>query len=268
MHFDGLAKVLVKEGFTVLTFDLMGRGHSPFPSKVVNEHGKSVFGAEDHIEQVRELITGLGLDRRKYHLIGHSMGGVLSALYASQYGAEEVLSLTLLAPAGLIDLGPLRLVRNNTCLHGVVRNMLRRNSEKAFRSDFYQHKGEALKTENESVERMLAINRQYPHVFEAFWLCALHFPLSGNEVPFAALAKHHHIRTMLMWGDKDTAVPMAPSMKRYTDIYKAAGHPGLQTKVYKKAAHGFFLEYAEEFHADMVAFLKEGNGAPSNASRV
>jgi pimeloyl-ACP methyl ester carboxylesterase len=140
--------------------------------------------------------------------------------------------------------------------------------EKTIRNDFFQHKGAALSIENESVEGMMAIFRKYPHIFEAYWLCVLHFPLSDNEVPIAALAKHHHIRTMIMWGDKDTAVPMAPSMKRYTDIYKAAGHPGLQTKVYNKAAHCFFLEYAEEFHADIVQFLKGGNGASQGGDQI
>ena len=254
-HFETLSGYLTEKGYTVLSFDLMGRGYSPFPTEEFDLNGKSIFSAEGHIAQVRELILGLELNKRKYHIIAHSMGGALACLYASRFG-DEVLSLTLLSPAGLMDLNALKLVRNCSCLHGMVRRQLLNDSEKAYHSDFYTHTGAALQTENESVEKMLGINQKYPHIFEAFWQSLLHFPLCGIESHVSELAKLHHIRTMIIWGDKDTAVPMLPSMSRYVRIYETAQHPNLHTKIYKNAAHAFFLEYPDIFHADMEEFLQ------------
>lgn len=98
VHFESLRAALVNENFTVLSFDLKGRGHSPFPAAVTDENGDSVFNGDGHVKQMRDLIVGLNLHQRKYHLIGHSMGGTIVALYGSKYGAEnEILSLTMLA---------------------------------------------------------------------------------------------------------------------------------------------------------------------------
>lgn len=265
VHYEGLSAALVDQGYTVLTFDLMGRGYSPFPPTTTDSSGNSVFGADGHIEQIHELVAGLGLDQRKYHLIGHSMGGALSALYAARYGANEVLTLTLLSPVGLMDLGIVKMVRRLPCLHGIVRNVLRNGHENAIRQDFFSHKGAVLEIENKTVADALAMNRENPQIFEAFWQCVLHFPFFDTDTEVNTLAKLHHIRTMLMWADTDKAVPVQPSLQRYLDLYQAAGHPAVESKVYKNAGHAFFLEYADEFHADIISFLKK---APQKEDKI
>lgn len=257
-HYDSLVESLKEENFTVLTYDLFGRGQSPYPIKLTDNNGNSVFGGDGHVQQLRELIVGLGLDQRKYHIIGHSMGGGIVSLYGSKFGEHEVLSVTLLSAAGVMDLGPIKTIRSCTCLHGIVRWILRRGLETAVRDDFFTHKNEALKKEQDATEKMLAINRQYPHIFEAFWQSVLNFPFDKCGQPAARLASYHHIPTMIMWADHDKAVPLKPCFQRWVDIYNAAGHPNVETKVFKNAAHGFFIEYSDEFNADIVQFLKGG----------
>lgn len=257
-HYDSLVETLKEHNYTILTYDLFGRGYSPFPTKLTDENGQSVFGGDGHVEQLRELIVGLGLHQRKYHIIGHSMGGGIVSLYSSKYGEQEVLSVTLLSAAGVMDLGPLKAVRAHSFLQGITRWSLRRGLQSAVRGDFYTHKGEALKKENDGVEKLLAINRQYPHIFEAFWLSVLHFPFHECGGPAAQLASYHHIPTLIMWADKDKAVPLKPCLQRWVDIYKTAGHPSVETKVFKNAAHGFFMEYSDECNADIVRFLQSG----------
>jgi hypothetical protein len=38
---------------------------------------------------------------------------------------------------------------------------------------------------------------------------------------------------MIMWADPDRAVPTSSSMARYLNIYKAAGHLNVESRVYK-----------------------------------
>jgi pimeloyl-ACP methyl ester carboxylesterase len=263
-HFTKLTQVLHEENFTVLNYDLIGRGFSPFPASVLQSDGRSIFNGDGHVQQLRELIVGLQLTLRKYHLIGHSMGGALAALYASLYG-DEVLSLTVLSPAGLMDIGALKLLRSCSCLHGIVKNSLRNGGDAVFRQDFHTHTGDALVIENESVEAIMEINRRHPTIFEAFWQSALHFPLDSCAPDIKNLASMHHIRTYILWADFDKAVPLIPSMKRWTDIYASQQHPSVFTKVYKNAGHAFFMEYADEFHTDVLHFLK-GNPLSSATS--
>ncbi len=101
-------------------------GFTAFPSEDVFEDGVSIFSGRGHVEQLRELITQLGsvhgigdVTSQKYFLCAHSMGGAIATLYAAAY-ADELAGIVLFSPAGLMDLGPLNLLRN-TCCCGLTR---------------------------------------------------------------------------------------------------------------------------------------------------
>ena len=253
-HYDSLTQALKAESFTVLTFDLMGRGYSPFPDDDTDSEGNPIFGAESHVKQMRELIVGLGFERRKYHVVGHSMGGAIAAIYTSKFGADEVLSLTLLSPAGLMDGGLINFVRRNSCLHGMVRRQMQSGSKKTFENDFYG-RGPVVKA---SVDGMLEFQSKNPHIFEAVWNSILQFPFSECKHAVAKLAQLHNTRIMVMWADKDKAVPLSPNLGRWKSHFETHKHPSVEYKVFKKACHGFFIEFADEFNADMIRFLKGG----------
>ncbi|WP_028067498.1 acetoin dehydrogenase dihydrolipoyllysine-residue acetyltransferase subunit [Solirubrobacter soli] len=63
-------------------------------------HGGSVKEARDLVGALREFLDSQGLDR--VHLAGHSMGGLVAGEFAAS-SPDRVLSLTLIAPAGLGD---------------------------------------------------------------------------------------------------------------------------------------------------------------------
>ena len=253
-HYDLLTQALKAESFTVLTFDLMGRGYSPYPDDDTDSEGYPIFGAESHVKQMRELIVGLGFDKRKYHVVGHSMGGAIAALYTSKFGTDEVLSLTLLSPAGLMDGGLIKFIRRNSCLHGMVRRQLQSGSRKTFENDFYG-RGPVVKA---SVEDMLEIQSKNPHIFEAVWNSILQFPFADLKFAATKLAQMHNIRIMVMWADKDKAVPLSPNLRRWKGHFEKHKHPSVEYKVFQRACHGFFIEFADEFNADMIRFLKGG----------
>ena len=114
-YFDGLAKALLAAGYRVLRYDLIGRGFS---------EPADTYDRAAHLRQIRDLLQHLGLSTTPRHVIGHSMGGALALLHADE-DAEHISSLTLLAPAGLMDGAIFAFLRSCTCLHGPISSFLR-----------------------------------------------------------------------------------------------------------------------------------------------
>ncbi len=82
------AMPLLREHFTVVTYDLRGHGSSPMPS--------GEFGLDEllvDLERVRER-TGI----EKAHFVGHSLGGMIGPAYAQKY-PDRVDKLGLLSTA-------------------------------------------------------------------------------------------------------------------------------------------------------------------------
>lgn len=61
------------------------------------------------VERLHQFAQALGL--RRFHLIGHSMGGFISSAYAARY-PDEVISLGLVAPHGVAEPQPGDLARS------------------------------------------------------------------------------------------------------------------------------------------------------------
>jgi pimeloyl-ACP methyl ester carboxylesterase len=80
---------LTKSGFRVLRYDLFGRGLSDRPRVNYNIH---LF-----VRQLKDLLDALKINEA--HIVGLSMGGVVSAAFVDQY-PERVKSHILVDPAG------------------------------------------------------------------------------------------------------------------------------------------------------------------------
>lgn len=86
-----------KEDYHVVALDLPG-------------HGKSVQGIEltytlsNQVGWIHEFMAEL--DIQEFHMAGNSMGGAITALYSATY-PEQILSATLVDPAGLKDHRPI-----------------------------------------------------------------------------------------------------------------------------------------------------------------
>lgn len=245
VHFDSLAVVLVEAGFQVLQYDLIGRGYSDQPAEDLVNNGKqnrSPYSTEGHLRQLHDLIAALGLTEKgqtSFHLIGHSMGGAIAAAYAARY-PEHVISLVLLAPAGLMDLGPIAVLRSLRCLHGIIRRLLKAGQEGAWREDFVDPKCAA---EAEMRAKLLLMHQHNPHAFEAFFQSALHFDFDGLDEVVRSL-EGKQIPLYLLWGTKDKAVTFHPSFERWKA--RQSNNPRFESTVLDGLAHGFFLEKPDE----------------------
>ena len=241
--------------YNVLQYDLIGRGDSAY-------HKSGRFGAEEHLEQLLQLLDHLHVDL-PVHVVAHSMGGALATLFASQH-PNRVRSLTLLAPAGLMDGTVLALGRACTCLHGVLRRSFddRAQQERAWRADFYHKEDCAEGAFGSRLEAMVAqmhgMYDTHPHTaFEALWQCVLQFPLYGLQRQARAVAQHEGLPVRIVWGDRDAAVPMRPSLQRWTRILNApSARCRLECEVVPHGGHSFFLEYPEETGRGIADFLR------------
>jgi len=87
-----LIPYLTEQGYSVLVYDLYGRGYS---DRVRGRQTREFF-----LSQLRDLLAAEGVEGR-LSLMGYSMGGSIAAAYAAE-NPDRIDRLILLAPAGLI----------------------------------------------------------------------------------------------------------------------------------------------------------------------
>lgn len=254
---EELVSVLNEAGHSVLCYDLIGRGDSAYPDS-------GVFDGAAHVAQLRKLISELHFNFRegkrcKYHVVGHSMGGAITAMYCAQY-AEEVQSAVFLAPAGLMSpAGPLWLVKNCCqCGQSIIKSVLHSSQETAWRNDFADPRGELA---DKKVKQLSELFNRVPHQFESVWQSILQFPLSGLEDEVRRVAESD-VSVLLMWGEKDKAVPF-DNFNKWKSCFDEASSKQqqsgrtLQFITYKDLAHGLFYEKPSEILPCISSFLSQ-----------
>ncbi|KPI06588.1 hypothetical protein OV450_3700 [Actinobacteria bacterium OV450] len=112
-YWDGLVSELHARGLRTLTCSAYGRGYS---DRIRARYDETLF-----TRQLAELTDRLGLTARPLHLVGTSVGALVSMTYAARY-RSSVSPLTIVGPAGLAkprSASPDRLLRSDL-LAGVV----------------------------------------------------------------------------------------------------------------------------------------------------
>lgn len=97
--FSFLAPQLVSRGYGVLALDLPGHGFSS------HQPAGGQYHLLDQVYWIRLLIEALRWPADRLHLLGHSLGGVLSTLYRAA-NAEDHATLTLIDSVGPLSAAP------------------------------------------------------------------------------------------------------------------------------------------------------------------
>lgn len=94
--YDKLFEGLVKSGYRVLRYDLLGRGYS---ERVECDYTPDLFATQ--LQEISEHVFG----KESFFLVGTSMGGTICATFTEKH-TERVKKLILLAPAGMDNFRP------------------------------------------------------------------------------------------------------------------------------------------------------------------
>jgi len=97
---------VLREHFTVISYDLRGHGTSPLPN--------GEFGLDELVADLEQLRRRTGIERA--HFAGHSLGGQIGPAYARAY-PDRVLSLGILSTAAF------RTENDSNKVWGVVKAM-------------------------------------------------------------------------------------------------------------------------------------------------
>jgi pimeloyl-ACP methyl ester carboxylesterase len=250
-YWAGTIEALVNVGYRVIVPDQVGFGKSSKP----NVH----YTFDLMAELTHRILQIYGV--KKFAVMGHSMGGMLAVHMAVKY-PDEVTELILANPIGLEDYGKV---------------VPRQSFEELFNKEIH----------DTDPEKLRAFFRRYvvewkPEVYERFVETRARVTLSGEYPRWAAASARTYqtileqpvvgefakvkARTLLIIGQKDrTAVgkdlvskEVAEKMGNYPELGRATARAISAAKLVElpNAAHIPFLEAPEEFHREVLSFLK------------
>ncbi|CAG8538936.1 2298_t:CDS:2 [Ambispora gerdemannii] len=197
--FKEIATYFAKKEFRVLIYDLYGRGYSASPKC---DYNKTLF-----IEQLLNLLDKVGFD--KTNVVGLSMGGAISVLFAQKY-PEKVENLALIAPAGLLEPmdipfvgriltfpGVSKMIHNPMTRPLIERSIINRLNK--------ENKKSVLADEIENIV-MYQLHKHAGFV-DSYISTIKHFPLHGLEEAYKEVGMQQRDEVLVVWGSDDETVP-------------------------------------------------------------
>ncbi|GAQ53024.1 alpha/beta fold hydrolase [Streptomyces acidiscabies] len=194
-YWDGLVGELHAHGLRTLTCSAYGRGYS---DRVPARYDETLFA-----RQLAELTDRLGLTARPLHLVGTSMGALVSMVYAARY-RSSVSTLTIVGPAGLAKprpTSPDRLLRSDL-LAGVI---ARRRGLRLLQG----HLGHNVRDPGlgAKLTEMVLDAFRFEGSLYAVFDTLQHLPVTGRDDLFRRTGALG-IPTLLLWGDEDDVTPL------------------------------------------------------------
>ncbi len=247
---DGQLLFLAQRGYRVIAHDRRGHGRSSQPA-----NGNDMNGYADDLAAVIEA-----LDLRDATLVGHSTGGGEVARYIGRHGTERV------AKAALISAVPPIMVQSDANPEGLpidVFDGLRAGLVKD-RSQFYKDLATPFYGANKPGADVSE------GVLEQFWLWSMQSGLMNayqsikafSETDFTEDLKKIDVPTLVLHGEDDQIVPVKDSAHKSAKLIANA------TEIYYPGApHGLTDTHAEQFNADLLAFLQSAETAGSAGVR-
>jgi non-heme chloroperoxidase len=236
---DAQMLFLGEHGYRVIAHDRRGHGRSSQPWD-----GNDMDHAADDLA---ELVAKLDL-KDAIH-VGHSTGGGEVARYIGRHGTRRVAKAVLLSSVPPLML---KTEKNPEGLPLSVFDELRANT-RANRSQFFF----------DLTMPFYGYNRPGAKISEAvrysFWLqgmmgghkTAIDYIKAFSETDFTEDLKKFDVPTLVAHGDDDQIVPIVAAAPKTAKLVK-----GATLKIYPGAPHGLATTHADQFNADLLAFIK------------
>jgi non-heme chloroperoxidase len=236
---DDAMMMVADNGFRGIAHDRRGGGRSSQPWD-----GNDLDSYADDLSAVID-----GLDLHDVILVGHSTGGGEITRYVGRHGTSRVSKMVLV---GAIPPLMLKTAKNPEGLPIDAFNGLR-DALSADRGQFYMDLSEQFYGANRPGAKVSQGLKQQ------FWEQSMTCGLKGaydcikafSETDLTMDLEAIDVPTLIIHGDDDQIVPIVASAMKSSKIVK-----GAQLKVYKGAPHGLTSTMKDQFHKDLLAFLR------------
>jgi pimeloyl-ACP methyl ester carboxylesterase len=245
-YFGGPIDALRREGFRVVVPDQIGYGRSSKPIIPYNLHDMAL--------NTRRLLQSLNLLR--VMVVGHSMGGMLAARFATQY-PEVTERLVIYNPIGLVD--P-RFTRPWENTDDAYKRTLASTWQtvRAAIARYVAHNPAAWNAEFEKYTRI-----RYAWTLSAEWPRLAMVQALLGQVPYLDPVVNdweHIMSPTLVFGGADDQLPGSAALFQQRMKYVADRIPGGRGRLLliPGVGHVPHLEAPDRTYPPLVAFLKEG----------
>jgi pimeloyl-ACP methyl ester carboxylesterase len=242
-YFSGPIEVLRKEGFRLVVPDQIGFGRSSKPIIPYNFH--------DMAANSRKLLQTLGIN--KVTVVGHSMGGMLTARFASSY-PDVVEQAVIYNPIGLTD---------------VRWNQPWPSADEAYKATMAQSRDQLYQGFYATIRRYFPSPGAWKPEYEQY-VRILYAPTLSAEWPRLAMVRaiyrqitvldpvvhdweHIKARTLVLGGDKDGE--NFPQLAKHI----AETIPHGELALIPNAGHVPHLEVPDVFNRELLKFLKSAS---------
>ncbi|OFW17137.1 MAG: hypothetical protein A3H29_01075 [Acidobacteria bacterium RIFCSPLOWO2_02_FULL_67_21] len=244
-YFGGPIEVLTKEGFRVIVPDQIGYGRSSKP--IIPYH------LYDMARNTHRLLQSLKIE--KAMVVGHSMGGMLAARFATQY-PQAVERLVLYNPVGLVDA---RFERPLESPDEAYQRTLR-STYPAVRAAIMRYVAHNPSAWNEEFERFTRV--RYAWTLGAEWprLAMIQTLLSQVQHFDSVVNDWEHIQAQtLVFGGADDMLPGSSAVFQQRMRYVAERIPGGRGRLHLLPGLGHVphLEAPDRTYPPLLAFLRE-----------
>lgn len=217
--------------YHIIALDLMGHGDTSAPMT-------ASYSIVEQVEYVKQVAATLGI--KQFHLVGNSMGGAISSLYAATY-PEQVLSATLISPAGVHDVPS----DMDKLLEGGSNPLIATTLEEFDAvMDFVMVEKPFIpapiaKVEAEKSVARVEINRKI-------------FKDIRQDLELGLESRFQNISSpvLIIWGDQDRAIHVG-NIDKYASLI-----PNAKKAVYEGIGHLAMLEVPERSANELKSFLK------------
>jgi|SRR4051794_21999078 len=236
---DEQLNLVAANGFRAIAHDRRGHGRSSQPWNGNN--------LDTYADDLAELIETL--DLHDVILVGHSTGGGEATRYIGRHGTERV------AKAVLVSAIPPLMLKTDANPGGLpieVFDELRAGMARD-RSQFYEDLSVPFYGANREGSQVSQ------GVRDAFWLMSMQAGYVNayeciavfSETDLTEDLKRFDVPTLIIHGDDDQIVPFADSAGLSSKLVRDA-----ELKVYPGAPHGLMVTHRDQFHADLLEFIK------------
>jgi len=239
-YFGGPIEVLRKEGFRVVVPDQIGFGRSSKPIMPYQFHDMAL--------NTRKLLQSLGIS--KVAVVGHSMGGMLTARFAASY-PDITERAVIYNPIGLSDARWGRPWRSAEDAYKATMAMSHDQLYQAFYANIRRYFPPGTwKPEYEQYVRILyapSLSGDWPRLA---MVRAIYQQITYLD-PVVYDWSHIKVKTLVLGGDKDT--PDFPERAKYI----ADTIPGAQLVLIPGVGHVPHLQTPDLFYKALLKFLNE-----------